>query len=190
MVAPMTSSPGPLSTGIDSPVSIDWSRLEAPSVTMPSTGTFSPGRTRTRSPTWTCSIGRSSLHVPTDDPRRPGLEPDQRADGAGGLTLGAGLHPAAEEHEPDDDGARVEVRFGLATGLHEHLRPERDHRAVAPSSSRADGDQRVHRHIAVAASLSRPRAGCGRRPRTARRSPAAAPGDWPSPCRTGGSART
>jgi hypothetical protein len=56
----MTSSPGPFSTGIDSPVSIDWSTLEAPSVTMPSTGTFSPGRTRTRSPAWTCSMGTST----------------------------------------------------------------------------------------------------------------------------------
>jgi hypothetical protein len=32
----------PFATGIDSPVSIDWSRLAAPSVTMPSTGTFLP----------------------------------------------------------------------------------------------------------------------------------------------------
>ena len=47
-------SPGPFSTGIGSPVSIDSSTLERPSSTTPSTGTFSPGRTRSRSPTCTC----------------------------------------------------------------------------------------------------------------------------------------
>ena len=39
------------STGNGSPVSIDSSTLERPSSTTPSTGTFSPGRTRRRSPT-------------------------------------------------------------------------------------------------------------------------------------------
>ena len=42
-VAPMTASPGPFSTGRLSPVSMLSSRAERPSVTTPSTGTFSPG---------------------------------------------------------------------------------------------------------------------------------------------------
>ena len=39
-----------LHTGIGSPVIMDSSTLLDPSVTVPSTGTFSPGRTRRRSP--------------------------------------------------------------------------------------------------------------------------------------------
>ena len=58
-VPPMTSSPASLSTGIGSPVSIDSSTAEAPVVSTPSTGTRSPGRTRTRSPTSTSPTGRS-----------------------------------------------------------------------------------------------------------------------------------
>jgi len=58
-VPPMTSSPASLRTGIGSPVSIDSSTAEAPSTTTPSTGTFSPGRTRTRSPTATAAMGTS-----------------------------------------------------------------------------------------------------------------------------------
>ena len=49
-VAPVTRSPGPFSTGSGSPVSIDSSTVLPPSTTMPSTGIFSPGRTRSKSP--------------------------------------------------------------------------------------------------------------------------------------------
>ena len=50
IVPPMTASPGSLFTGIGSPVTIDSSMALRPSTTTPSTGTFSPGRTRQRSP--------------------------------------------------------------------------------------------------------------------------------------------
>ncbi len=50
-VPPMTLSPLALVTGMDSPVTMDSSSDERPSSTVPSTGTFSPGRTRNRSPT-------------------------------------------------------------------------------------------------------------------------------------------
>ncbi len=50
IVAPITSSPADFVTGMGSPVSIDSSTGEVPSVTTPSTGTRSPGRTRRRSP--------------------------------------------------------------------------------------------------------------------------------------------
>ncbi len=59
-VPPMRRSPACFETGSDSPVSSDSSRLECPSSTMPSTGTLSPGRTRSRSPAWTWSSGISS----------------------------------------------------------------------------------------------------------------------------------
>ncbi|MCY1208243.1 hypothetical protein D9M72_198620 [compost metagenome] len=60
IVAPMTRSPTRLVVGMGSPVIIDSSTALEPSVTTPSTGTFSPGRTRSRSPTWTWVSGTSS----------------------------------------------------------------------------------------------------------------------------------
>ena len=60
MVAPISLSPGLLVTGIGSPVSIDSSTALLPSSTTPSTGTFSPGRMRSASPTWTWLKGMSS----------------------------------------------------------------------------------------------------------------------------------
>ena len=70
-VAPTTVSPAAFSTGRDSPVSIDSSAAEAPAQTTPSTGIFSPGRTRTRSPTWTCPTGiRTSVSPTTTDASR------------------------------------------------------------------------------------------------------------------------
>ena len=59
IVAPMTASPVVLSTGSDSPVTIDSSMLDSPSTITPSTGTFSPGRTRRMSLTMTSSTGIS-----------------------------------------------------------------------------------------------------------------------------------
>ena len=59
-VAPISLSPTFLLTGIGSPVSIDSLMALMPSSTTPSTGTFSPGRTRRRSPTCTCVNGMSS----------------------------------------------------------------------------------------------------------------------------------
>src|SRR6266498_4365198 len=59
-----TGLPLVFSTGIGSPVIIDSSTEVAPSSTMPSTGIFSPGRTRRRSPTFTRSRG-TSVSVPS-----------------------------------------------------------------------------------------------------------------------------
>ena len=50
MAPPITSSPSPFSTGLDSPVSIAWLTVVRPSTMTPSVGTFSPGLTSTRSP--------------------------------------------------------------------------------------------------------------------------------------------
>ena len=63
-VAPMTSSPSSLLTGMGSPVSIDSSTVEEPPTTTPSTGIFSPGRTRTRSP-WRTSATGTSVSTPS-----------------------------------------------------------------------------------------------------------------------------
>ncbi len=60
IVPPITLSPADLRTGIDSPVTIDSSTVLRPSMTSPSTGTFSPGLTRSRSPTTTAASGTSS----------------------------------------------------------------------------------------------------------------------------------
>jgi hypothetical protein len=53
MVPPKTSSPADFAAGMLSPVSTDSSTLDDPFATVPSTGTFSPGRTCNRSPAFT-----------------------------------------------------------------------------------------------------------------------------------------
>ena len=56
---PVSASPTALLTGKGSPVSIDSSTCVAPSVTVPSAGTRSPGRTASRSPVRSSSTGMS-----------------------------------------------------------------------------------------------------------------------------------
>ena len=67
MVPAYTAQPGCLATGIDSPVTEDWSISDAPSTTTPSPATRSPGRTRMRSPTvnWAASITVSAASPAT-----------------------------------------------------------------------------------------------------------------------------
>ena len=65
-VAPVTSSPGPTSTGTGSPVSSDVSSADVPDTTTPSVATFSPGRTANSSPTRSRSTGtRCSVRRPS-----------------------------------------------------------------------------------------------------------------------------
>ena len=78
IVAPTRCAPGPFSAGIGSPVTIDSSTALAPSRTTPSTGTFSPGRTRRRSPTCTRSTGMSSSE-PSPRMRRAVLAPNSNS---------------------------------------------------------------------------------------------------------------
>ena len=59
-----TGSPGCLSTGRDSPVMTAWLIDVSPETIFPSTGMVSPGRTRSRSPTQTCSAGIISSWPP------------------------------------------------------------------------------------------------------------------------------
>ena len=60
IVAPVSLSPSVFSTGTGSPEIMLSSTEERPSTTTPSTGTLSPGLTRSRSPTCTSSSGTSS----------------------------------------------------------------------------------------------------------------------------------
>ncbi|MOA22470.1 hypothetical protein D3C78_1430270 [compost metagenome] len=59
-VPPVACMPGCFSTGTGSPVSMDSSTYELPSMTSPSSGIFSPGRTSTMSPVLTFSISTST----------------------------------------------------------------------------------------------------------------------------------
>jgi len=59
IVAALTASPGPFSTGMDSPVSALSSMELVPSSTTPSTGRLSPGRMRMTSPTTMASAATS-----------------------------------------------------------------------------------------------------------------------------------
>ena len=68
-VPPITFAPGSLVTGMGSPVMVDSSTEPEPSRTVPSTGTFSPGRTRKLSPTRMASIATSSS-LPSRPTRR------------------------------------------------------------------------------------------------------------------------
>ena len=61
---PARMDPTPTSTGTDSPVSSDWSTAESPSTTTPSVAIFSPGRTTTRSPTWSSETGTRTSSPP------------------------------------------------------------------------------------------------------------------------------
>ena len=56
-VAPVSSSPGPTSTGTDSPVSMEASTADSPSTTRASVAIFSPGRTVKVSPTRSSDTG-------------------------------------------------------------------------------------------------------------------------------------
>ena len=116
-VAPVTGSPAAFSTGTGSPVSIDSSTDERPSTTVPSTGTFSPGRTRSRSPTATAASGTSSSRPSARITRaRRRREVEQRADRRAGALAGAELEDLAEQHQHDDDRGRLEVDADLARG--------------------------------------------------------------------------
>ena len=63
-VPPVTRLDAAFSTGSGSPVSIDSSTLPDPSTTTPSVGTFSPGRTRSRSPGLTSTRATSRSPAP------------------------------------------------------------------------------------------------------------------------------
>ena len=155
IVAPMTRSPGPFSTGIDSPVSIDSSTVEAPSIDRPVHGDAIAG-THAHEVAGDDLVERNlPLATGSQDPGRRRAEAEERLDRSGGAALGARLQPSAEQDEADDDRRRVEVVLVAEAGRHDRLRQERDEHRVRVGGHRAEGDERVHRRVAVPRGLQR-----------------------------------
>ncbi len=164
-VAPVTRSPGPFSTGTDSPLSIDSSTALAPSTTTPSTAIRSPGRTRTRSPIPDLVRPDLRLGAVPDDAGRGRLAAEQGADGAGRLALGPGLEPPADQDEADDDGRGLVERVERQTGGH---RAAAGNRVIAAEYPKAAHVPMATRVSMVSSPWGRPRSARdrNRRPRT------------------------
>ena len=96
-VAPATASPGPTSTGTDSPVSIEASTADEPSVTSPSAAIFSPGRTTNSSPTARSPTGtsRSTPSRRTETSLAPSSSSARRAAPARRLDRASTYRPAS-----------------------------------------------------------------------------------------------
>ena len=122
-VPPVTLLPFVFSTGIGSPVTIDSSTDVLPSITTPSTGTFSPGRTRNRSPGFTRSNGTSSSdpssRIKTSRLRR---KSQQSFDRSAGLASRAEFQHLAQQHQGGDNCSGVEINAHFATVTAERMR--------------------------------------------------------------------
>jgi hypothetical protein len=126
------------------------STVEAPSRTMPSTGTLSPARTMKLIAGH--DVGDrdlderpAALHV--CDLRRQPQQPLERRRCS---RLGAGLEQFAQQHQRDDRGAGLEIHMLLVPAEH------RDHRTEAPCHRRAQHDEHVH--VGAASAQRVPRA--------------------------------
>ena len=144
IVAPMTVSPARLSTGMRSPVSMRLVHRRGASSTTPSTGTFSPGRTTTRSPTSTWATGTSLSAAVADHAGRLGLQADQRLDRRAGLPLGARLEQPPEQDQRDDERGGVEVHRLAEPLVLKNSGKSTAEDAVDVRRRCAHGDQRVH----------------------------------------------
>ena len=115
-VPELTGSPVSRVASRASPVRADSSRTALTFVTMPSTGTTSPGFTMSRSPT--SDLGDGPIDdglrlVPMDGPRRPGHERRQLAVGP---TRGKSLEPVAGREHHADHGRREVLPEQHGTG--------------------------------------------------------------------------
>ncbi len=99
-----TRSPGPLATGLDSPVIIDSSSSAAPSTIVPSAGTRPPARTSTTSPTPELGERDRAHVVAVDDLGLVGQQLGQRRQRAAGLADRLHLLPVAEQHDRHQRG--------------------------------------------------------------------------------------
>ena len=103
---PSAARPTSFSTGSDSPVSIDSSTAEAPAITIPSTGTLSPGRTRNTSPRRTSSTAtrRSGALGSSESSRRACVAPSCASSRTARPELAARLRlaPAGDQQRRDD----------------------------------------------------------------------------------------
>ena len=166
VVAPVTTSPGPTSTGTGSPVSMDSSTALLPSTTTPSVATVSPGPDdehvaggELRDGDALLAGGPGALAEHRDV---LGAQVEQGAQGGPGAALGAGLEPAADEHGGRDDGGDLEVDLvaalpgrGDEPQLHRHAghpghAEEQRVQRLRERGEHADADERVHGGRAVA----------------------------------------
>ena len=129
----------------------------------PSTGTFSPGRTRSRSPTATLSIATSSS-APSAPTRRAvfGARSSSARIAPRGRLAGAQFEHLAEQHQHGDHRRGLEIdrhRAAMAAERRrEELRRQRRDDAVDVGDAGAHRDQREHVEIARdAATASRAR---------------------------------
>ena len=130
----------------DSPVTRDSSTLLLPSTISPSTGTLSPGRTRSRSPATTTSKATSSILAVVAHAQR-GLrrEIEQCADGATRPLAGPEFQDLTEQDQHGDHGRRFEIyrhrsAHAAKRGREEAGRERRDD-AVGPGDAGPHGDQ-------------------------------------------------
>ena len=128
VVAPVTSSPGPTSSGTGSPVSMERSTAEAPSTTMPSVAILSPGLTTNTSPTSMPRSGTEQVRERSERLARAAARPR--------------LEEAAEEDEGRDHARDLEIGVRVLDGEQRGDRPR-------PGRERTERDQRVHGHRAV-----------------------------------------
>ena len=143
-----TPWPGSTGTKCDSPLSSDWSSVDCPSSTVPSTGTESPARTSTRSP----GVDRLDRHFL--DPfvlqaagRRRGQR-EQQLDRIAGPPLLTPLNPAAHQQQKHQHRQRIEIDLASV--------PNHIHRARQPAGQQAQRDRQVE--VGRARPQRRPRA--------------------------------
>ena len=160
-VAPATASPGPTSTGTDSPVSMAASTADVPDSTTPSVAIFSPGRTTKRSPGPSSPTGTPHLGTVAQHGDVLGAQLHERPQRRACLALRAALEPATSEQERRDAGGGLEVDVagavraldGQLEGMRHAGRPGRapEQRVDRPAErrQRAERDQGVHRGRAV-----------------------------------------
>jgi hypothetical protein len=130
IVAPMTGSPGPLATGIGSPVTIDSSTLLAALEHHAVDRDFSPGRTRSGRPADLGAARRAPCRR-ASLMRAPSWRPARAARGCrAGAAAGAQLEHLAEQHQGDDHRGGLEVDADLAAVR----RGRRPGRSRAPAS--------------------------------------------------------
>ncbi len=151
-VPPMSVSPGPFSTGSDSPVTMDSSTDAWPARTLPSTGIASPGLTRSRSPTATSERATSLLDAVAHPPRHPGREIEQPAHRSRRFAPRPGLEVAPEQDEREDHahGLVVHVTHRPGKDARKGRRKQSRGQRETERRRRADRDERIHVGRAVA----------------------------------------
>ena len=148
-VAPITRSPGCLSTGIDSPVSIDSSTAPVPADddAVHRKALARPDEDDVARPH--AGDGHVLLAAIAPDAGGRRLERRHLAQRPRGLPLGARLHRVAEQHQRDDQDDGFVVDVGSAAALLKRVRRERGGQRIEERRAGADRDQRVHVGVAV-----------------------------------------